>query len=95
MNETNHVLVGHVLDRCLGIVQRLVAIGVEEPVVVRILVVVAGNLLLLGALGVGLYVGMQQATAIAHVLQCSPRTIGDFQRTVLADLGASQVRLEK
>ncbi len=56
MNETNHVLVGHVLDRCFGIVQGLVAIGVEKPVVVRIFVVVAGDLLLLGALGVGLHV---------------------------------------
>ncbi len=78
MNETNHVLVGHVLDGCLGIVQRLIAIRVKEPVVVCIFVVVAGDLLLLGALGVGLYVRMQQATAIAHILQCSPRTISNL-----------------
>ena len=46
-DETNDLAVANELDWCLWIEFRLVSIWVEEPIVIRILVVVACNLLLL------------------------------------------------
>ncbi len=77
------------------VVRFFAAVWVEEPVVVGILVVVAGNLLLCGALGVRLHVRVQEPAAVSHVLDCRPRAVGDFQRAALPDLGALEVRLEE
>mgnify|MGYP005989195533 CR=1 FL=1 len=62
----------------LGVVVLLGAVGVDEPVVVGVLVVVAGNLLLLRTVGVGLNVRVQQSTTVTHVLDGSTRADSNF-----------------
>lgn len=79
----------------LRVVVLLTTVGVDEPVVVGVLVVVASNLLLLRTVGVGLNVRVQQTATITHVLDGSTRADGNFQGAVLADLSALQVGLEK
>ena len=95
VNEANHVLV---LDKSeVGgglVVVRLVASGVEEPVVVRILVVVASNLLLAGSFGVGLDVRVKQSTTVAHVLESGARSNGNFEGTV-SEVVSSEIGLEE
>ena len=62
----------------LGVIGLIVAVRVDEPVVVGVLVVVASNLLLLRSLGVGLNVLMQEAAAIAHILECCTGAVCDL-----------------
>lgn len=56
--QANNILVSYVLDRVLRVVQRLVPIWIEEPIVVGIFVMVAGHLLLLRTFWVRLDMGM-------------------------------------
>lgn len=79
----------------LRIVVFLTAVGVEEPVIVGILVVIAGNLLLLRAFGVSLNVRVKQATAVPHVFERSTRSNGNLERAVLSNFGSLQVGLEQ
>lgn len=79
----------------LRVVVGLAAIGIEEPIVVGIFVVIAGDLLLLGTLGVSLNVGVEKTTTVAHVLDSSTRAIGDFERAILSNFCAFQVGLEQ
>jgi hypothetical protein len=96
VNETDDIAVADVSDFLgLGIVVRLLSVGVEEPVVVGILVVVASDLLLRRALGVGLHVRVQKTTTIAHVLESGARTHGNLQWAVLANFSAPKIGLEK
>jgi hypothetical protein len=95
VDQTNNVTVARVAELLLRIVLDLVAVGVEEPVVVGILVVVASDLLLGRALGVCLDVRVEQSTSVSHVLQCGAGTVCDFERAVLANLSSSQVGLEE
>lgn len=57
--------------------------------------VVAGDLLLARALGVGLNVRVKKTTAITHVLDSGARSNGNLKRAVFADLGSLQVGLEE
>ena len=84
VDQTNNVTVARVAELLFRIVFDLVAVGVEEPVVVGILVVVASDLLLGRALGVCLDVRVEQSTSVC-----------DFERAVLANLSSSQVGLEE
>ena len=59
VDETDHILVRHELNGSLRIIERLLAVRVEEPIIVCVFVMVAGNLLLLRALRIGLDVGMK------------------------------------
>lgn len=59
VDQTEDIAIGNVLERSLRVVLWLVAVGIEPPLVVGIFVVVAGNLLLARAIGVGLDVGVQ------------------------------------
>lgn len=96
VDETDDIAVADVLDLgVFGVVVRLVPVRVEEPVVVGILVVVASDLLLSRALGVGLDVRVQKAATVAHVLKGCAGTNCNLQRAVLADFGAPKVGLEK
>jgi len=72
-----------------------VAVGVEEPVVVGVLVVVASDLLLLRALGEGLNVRVQKTTTVSHVLESGTRAKSDFERAIDSDFGALEVGLEE
>lgn len=96
VNETND---GSITNESevggLGVVIGFEAVGVKEPVVVGILVVVASNLLLARALGIGLNVRVKKTTAIAHILDGSTRSDGNLQGAVLADFGSLQVGLEQ
>jgi hypothetical protein len=95
VDETNDVAIARVAEVLIGLVIDFVTVGVEEPVVVRILVVVASDLLLCGALGVGLNVRVEQSASVSHVLQRRARAVSNLERAVLADLGSSQVSLEQ
>jgi len=96
VDKTNDVAVADVSDLLvLGVVVGRLSVGVEEPVVVGVLVVVASNLLLSGALWVGLNVRVEKTTTVAHVLERCARSEGNLQRAVLADFSASKVGLEE
>lgn len=57
--------------------------------------VVAGDLLLARALGIGLNVRVKETSAIAHVLDGGAGSNGNLKGAVLADLGSLQVGLEE
>lgn len=95
VNKADDIAVTGELQRSIGIVVGLIAVRVDEPIVVRILVVIASNLLLLGAFRVCLDMRMKKSTTIAPVLNRDAGAKGYLQRTILADLRAFQVSLEK
>jgi hypothetical protein len=96
VDKTNDVAVANVSDLLvLGIVIGRLSVGVEEPVVVGVLVVVASNLLLSGALRVGLDMRVKKTTTVAHVLECGARSECNLQWAVLADFSAPEVGLEE
>ncbi|KAI7092146.1 glycosyltransferase family 39 protein [Hortaea werneckii] len=95
MNETDDIAIADVFEGRFHIEVSFEPVRVPEPVVVRVFVVVAGDLLLVRAFRESLNVGMQQTTAIAHVLQCGTGAKSDLKRAVLANLGALQVGLEE
>ena len=95
VDKSNDGVVTNESEITLRVVVLLSAVGVEEPVVVGVLVVVASNLLLLGSFRVGLDVRVKKTTTVTHVLDCGARTDCDFQRAVLSDLGTLEVGLEK
>jgi len=95
VEKTNDIAVTNESEVGLGVIGHIVAVGVEEPVVVRVLVVVAGNLLLTRAVGIGLDMGVEKTATIAHVLDRGPRAIGNLKRTVLSNVGTLKVGLEE
>jgi hypothetical protein len=95
MDESDNRVITNKSEIALGVVVLLSAVGVEEPVVVGILVVVAGNLLLLGALGVSLDVRVKKTTTVSHVLDSRAGTKSNLQGAVLSNLSALEVGLEK
>ena len=95
MDETNDIAISDEFERSPPRHTRLVSVWIEEPVVVRIFVVVAGDLLLLRALGIRLDVRVEQTAAVAHVLESRARSKCDLQWAVLANLGASKIGLEE
>jgi hypothetical protein len=95
VDKSNDGVVTNESEVTLRVVVLLSAVGVEEPVVVGVLVVVAGNLLLLGTLGVGLNVGVKKTTTVAHVLDSSTGTNCNLQRAVLSNLSTLEVSLEE
>lgn len=62
VDQTDHIAVTEKSGLRALVVVGVATVGVEEPVVVGILMVVAGNLLLVGSLRVCLYVGVQKTT---------------------------------
>lgn len=62
VNETDGVAVAREAERLLGIVFDFCPVGIEEPVIVRVLVMIASNLLLTRPLGVSLDMRMQKTT---------------------------------
>lgn len=65
VDEANNISIAKEAGFCVLVVVGVTAVRVEEPVVVGILVVVAGNLLLVGALGICLDMGVQKTTILA------------------------------
>jgi hypothetical protein len=78
VDQSNDCSVGDESKVGLFIVFLLATIRVEEPVIVGIFVMITGNLLLCRAFRVGLDVRVQETASIAHVLDCSTRSIGDL-----------------
>ena len=95
VHQPDDVAVADEARRSFGIVLDVGSVGVEEPVVVSILVVVASDLLLARALRVCLNMGMKQTATVAHVLNGDPRAKGNLEGAILSDLGAPQVCLEE
>lgn len=71
------------------------AVGVEEPIVVRILVMITCHLLLARALRVRLNMRVKKTASVTHVFDSGSRSNGNLERTVLADFRALQVGLEQ
>jgi len=59
MNETNSVLVAGITELLFRLIFHFATVGIEEPVVVGIFVVVAGDLLLSGTLWVNMVMGVK------------------------------------
>src|SRR5690606_15637553 len=95
MEQANNGTVANEPGLRLGVEVGIGAVGVEIPLVVGVLVVVAGDLLLSGAVGVGLDVRVEQSTAISHVLDGDLGTERDLERAVLSDIGTLEVSLEQ
>lgn len=96
MDQANDRAIGNVADvGSIGVVVGFVAVGVDEPVVVGILVVVASNLLLLRTLGVGLDVRVKESTTIAHVLDGGAGANGNLKWAILANVGTLKIGLEQ
>lgn len=95
VNETNDVAMANKTEVWgLGIIIRIAPSRVEEPVIVGILVMVTSDLLLRRALGIGLNVGVEETTAIPHVLDGNAGADCDFERGFF-DLRAFEVGLEE
>ena len=76
--ETDRIAVLEEAERAVRVVRGLVPAGHHNPLVVLVLVVVAGHLLLLGADRVGLDVGVQKTSTPAHVFEREFRAIRDI-----------------
>lgn len=95
VNEANNIPITNELQITIGVEFRFISVGVDEPIVVSIFMVIASDLLLVRTLRVCLDVGMQKTTAIAHVLQSDARSMCNFKWAILADFSAAQVGLEQ
>lgn len=95
VDQTNDIAVANILKGSVGIELGLVTVGVEEPVVVGILVVVASDLLLLRALGECLNMRVQKTTTVSHVLECGTRAKSNLERAINSDLSTLKVGLEE
>jgi hypothetical protein len=95
MDKTDDIAVSGEAELLICLVRDIVTVRVEEPIVVSILVVVASDLLLSRAFRIGLNVRVEQTSSVTHVLQCDAGAVCDLERTVLANLCAAQVSLEK
>jgi hypothetical protein len=95
VDQSDDGLVSRVAKLLLGLVLNFMTVGIEEPVVVCVFVVVTSDLLLLRAFWVGLNMRVKQTSTVAHVLQGSSRTVCDLERAVFANLGSAQVGLEE
>jgi len=61
---------------------RLIAIIVDNPIIVGVFVVVAGDLLLLTSLGIELDVRMEETASVSGILDGDFRSVGDFKGRV-------------
>lgn len=95
VNQTENVAVGNKLRWCFCVKLGLAAVGVEKPLVVGILVMVASDLLLSGALWVCLDVRMEKSTTVSHVLNRCAGSVGNLKRAVLSNLRTAKVSLEQ
>jgi hypothetical protein len=95
VEHANNSLVTHKSNGVFWVEFRFVAVGIEEPVVIGVLVMVASDLLLHRSLWVCLNVRMKQSTTIAHVFQRRPGTICNLERAVLSNFRPLEIRLEQ
>jgi hypothetical protein len=95
VNETDGVPVPRETRSLFWDIFYVTTVGVEEPVVVGIFVVIAGDLLLCGTFRVSLVMGVKKTTSVTHVLESCARAIGNFQWAIFSNFGTSQVGLEK
>lgn len=95
VNQANSITIPDKLQWSFGVIVGFVAVGVEKPIVVCILVVITSDLLLAGALRERLNVRVKKAAAVSHVLNRGPRSNGDLKRAILADFRTLQVSLKQ
>jgi uncharacterized membrane protein (UPF0136 family) len=74
--EANYITILEVAKFTIGIIFRLIPSRKNVPIVVLVLVVVAGDLLLIRANWEGLHVRVQKTTTVADILQCDLRSNG-------------------
>jgi len=82
MEQPNDGIVANETYFLLWIILLLFADRVEKPVVVRVLMMITGDLLLARSLRVSLNVGVKKPTSISHVFDGDLRTNGDFKRAI-------------
>lgn len=95
MNEADDTFVAWKGERSIRFIERFVPVGIEKPVIVGILMVVASNLLLLRSFWICLNVRMQQPSSIAHILDCCSGAVSNLEWTVFAHLRALEICLEQ
>lgn len=76
--EPDNVAILKELDGCLRVVDGLVPARQNDPLIVVVLVMVAGDLLLARTGRISLYMRVQQASTIANVFQRHSRPVSDF-----------------
>lgn len=95
VEETDDSLVTDKSYRRFWVKLRFLTVRVEEPIVVCILVVVAGNLLLIRALRKKLNVGVKKTSSIAHILESSFGSIGNLQWAVCTHFSTFEIGLKQ
>ena len=68
VDKANHIAVANKFQWSIEIKLRLEAVGVYEPVIVRVFVVITCDLLLSRSFRVGLDMRMEESTSISHIL---------------------------
>jgi hypothetical protein len=95
VDEPDVVAIAREAKLLVWLVLNIITVGIEEPVVVSILMMIASDLLLCRAFRISLVMRVEQATSVAHILEGRPRPIGDFKGAVLSHICASEVGLEQ
>ena len=95
MDQADRLSVAWISEILFRLILYVATVWVEEPVVVRIFVVIAGNLLLGRAFRIGLVMGVKETASIAHILKRGSRSKCNFKRTILSDLSTPEIGLEQ
>jgi hypothetical protein len=95
VDQPNDIAVSNKAQIASDIIVRLLTIGINEPVVVGIFMVVTGDLLLLRSFWEGLHMRVKKSSAVSHVFERDSRPNCQLKGAVSADLSASQVGLEE
>jgi hypothetical protein len=95
MQQSDHCLIGYISDRAILIKLGLISVGVEEPIIVGIFVVVASDLLLGRPFRISLDVRVKEAAPIPHILQSGLGAVGNFQGAVSTDFRPFEIGLEQ
>ena len=95
MDQAYDILVPDEPERFFRFIFCGIPARIEEPIVVRIFVMITCHLLLLRPFWIGLDVRMEQTTTVAHIFQGGPRTDGNLQWAILSHFGSFQVCLEQ
>jgi hypothetical protein len=95
MNQPYDIFVADESQRLFRVIRLCITVGIEEPIIVRIFVMITCYLLLLRPFRVGLDVRMKQTAAVAHVLQRRSRAVSNLKRAVLSDFCSFEVCLEQ
>lgn len=72
VDEANFVAIAREAKFLIWLVLDIITVGVEEPIIVSILMMIASDLLLCRAFGISLVMRVEQATSVAHIFEGCP-----------------------